>query len=258
MNDKSEVIHGAGMIYSALSRESGKEFLNSIENYFPGFTEKLMLKFNAWMPLILGDTFIASFSEHLVPNETEFGRLSMWRTYGHPNGVALILNPDAIFKNYGNIGVTISPVEYFDESGVDVAFIDAASKIRANPKPFLSYGEEVILETAFRSLRYAAVCLKHRVFKEELEWRLIASTSMYAGSLIKKEIEFIDGVPQLVLKLPINDGTSPLSFNELLSQVLVGPCAHPEVVVRALAETLSEAGFEKPYSIIKQTKIPLR
>lgn len=258
MNDSSEVIHGANLLDKALGRDSGAKLLKAIDECFDGISVELKQKINNWLPLILGDTFIASFSEHPVtPNEAEFGRLSMWRAYGHPNGVAIILNPDAVFQDYGNVGAYISSVAYMDESEVDAAFLDAANKIQNDKRTLLSLGREEALESIFKALRYAAICLKHPVFREELEWRLVASTTLYTGNLVTQEIESIGGIPQLILKLNFNKD-SPLNIEDLIREVLVGPCAYPEIIVRALAEALSSAGFKEPYSMIRQTKIPLR
>lgn len=38
-------------------------------------------------------TYITCLSEHLS-NEDNYGRLSMWRAYGHSTGIALIISPN--------------------------------------------------------------------------------------------------------------------------------------------------------------------
>ncbi|KAB2310046.1 DUF2971 domain-containing protein [Betaproteobacteria bacterium SCN2] len=259
MNDRSEVIHGAKLLFGALKREPRNEFLKALEECFPGISTEFMEMAQNWLPLILGDTFIASFSEHpATQKENDYGRLSMWRAYGAPNGVALILNPDAIFQDYGNTGAYISSVEYMDDTEVDQAFLEIANNIRKNKKLLQSFDRDEIREFSFRALRYAAVCLKHPAFHEELEWRLVASTSLYTGNLVTQSIESIGGVPQLVLKLSLQAANSDLNLKNLVKEVLLGPCAYPEVIERALWEAMTKAGFENPQAMTRRTNIPLR
>lgn len=58
----------------------------------------------------------------------------------------------------------------------------------------------------FAMLMAAATCMKHRGFIEEREWRVIYSPlvpGMYS-EFIEQRTEFINGIPQLVQKLPID------------------------------------------------------
>lgn len=259
MNDRSEVIHGANLIYNTLRRKPGIEFLNALDECFQGISDEFIQMAGNWLPLIIGDTFIASFSEHpATQKENDYGRLSMWRAYGYPNGVALVLNPDVIFQDCGNTGIYISSVEYMDEPEVDKVFLEIADNVRNNKETLLSLGREQIREFSFKALRYAAICLKHPAFHEELEWRLIASTSLYTGdlanNLVTKSIEPIGGVPQLILKLSLKE----TNLRNLVKAILIGPCAYPEVIERALWEAMIEAGFENPHTMTRRTNIPLR
>jgi len=74
MNDYSEVAHGFECLKKAWESDAGKHFRESLDRIFPDLTKTAAERFDAWLPSIRQDTYIACFSEHL-PSENKNGRL---------------------------------------------------------------------------------------------------------------------------------------------------------------------------------------
>jgi hypothetical protein len=261
MNDHSEIQYGLSKVIGAFSTNEGKELEAALEKTIAGSTDAIKKLFNTWAPLISADTFIASLSEH-PPEEDQYGRLSMWRAYGGDAGVAIVLNPEVFFNEINPLPVYTSPVAYLDASGIVAAFSRVTNGIHSNKTYVRGLGLQGLTQAIFNALRFAIICTKHPAFKEEREWRVIASPSLESHEHLQQSVEFIGGIPQTILKKRIEDqpekGIVGLHLNDFIERILIGPCEFPEIITRAIASLLEDAGVEKPYERIHVTGIPLR
>jgi len=261
MNDVREVDHGLDCLMEAYNSNVGRELEAVLDNCFQGMSTEIKSQFNAWIPGIRYDTFVTCLSEH-YSNEDRHGRLSMWRAYGGSSGVAIVINGAAMFGTSRALAAYSSPVAYLDSNGVADELKAITQRIRQNQEFVKGIGRERTKNILFHALRFSAVCTKHPAFQEEKEWRVVASPSIESSDLVPKEIEDVYGVPQLVLKIKLEDhldrGLRGLEPRDLIDRVLIGPCDHPDVVCRAFRETLTALGVPDAGNRAYGTGVPLR
>lgn len=261
MNDYSEVGHGFECLKAANDSDAGKHFREALYSIFPDLTKTAVDRFYSWLPSIRQDTYIACFSEHL-PSEDKNGRLSMWRAYGGRAGVALILKPVVLFAENDGIGVFASPVAYWTQSQVESELRRIGDRVLANCEYVRSLGRDTVEGTVFTMFKFAVLCTKHPGFAEELEWRVIASPTMYNSPLLTPAVEVVKGTPQTVQKIGLCDypdiGLSALKPDLLIDRIIIGPCDFPLVIWKALEQLLGDCGVENPGSRIAVSEIPLR
>ena len=97
MNDYREVLHGHDCLRRAWSNDSGRAFQNALDKCHPGISGEAAQEFDKHTNAIVSGSFVACFSEH-DPGEDQYGRLSMWRAYCNPTGIALVLNSTPFFQ----------------------------------------------------------------------------------------------------------------------------------------------------------------
>jgi hypothetical protein len=264
MNDFMEVQHGLQCLASTVYRtDVGKRFAVVLDQLFEGLwseTEKLL---NDCTWHLRTDTYFTCVSEHKVEEDT-LGRLSMWRAYGGTNGVALVMNnapfqaqaPSDVLKIYA------SPVAYFDAERFEEKFGEAVTNIEKEADLVRQQNREDVKARIFRVLAFAAVCTKHPGFAEELEWRVIHFPWWESSDHMTKEIEVVQGVPQPVYKIPLEDipekGLWGITIPALFDRIIIGPTRDPLAMREAFAELLAKAGVEQPYNKIFLSNIPLR
>lgn len=200
-------------------------------------------------------------SEHRA-REDERGRLSMWRAYGGRNGVAMVFNGTAMFNTSNAIGAFSSPVFYGDPEEFAEEFERAAKGIADAVDALVHLGRDVVRNALVQMLRFAALSTKHPGFQEELEWRVIASPALYDTDRLIKEIEIVNGVPQRVIKIALENAPAHdlygLDLPELIQRIIIGPCDFPLVTGQAFLEELSKAGVPNPPDRVVVSDIPLR
>ena len=262
MNDYLEVEHGfEGCLKPAYKAEPGKALNAALDACFSGLAEELKDYFNGWLPTIRADTYISSVSEHLVA-EDRHGRLSMWRAYGGPAGVALVLNGAVMFNESDVLGAYASPVAYPSPDAFASDLMGIAKNIEVEAEYVRSLGREAVKGYAFNALRFAVLCTKHPGFHEEREWRIVASPAMHPEKLPAPTVEVVRGTPQTVLKIDLQDrpeeGLVGLALPGLLNRIIIGPCEFPPIIYKALRQLLVEAGVPEPDRRIVISDIPLR
>ena len=152
MNDYREIEHGFDCLNAAYKKHSDK--LKPILNgMFPGFSDKLEEKFNAWLPSIRLDTYIACVSEH-DDSEDRHGRLSMWRAYGGMAGVAIVVNGGPFLRPSQALKAFSSPIAYRSDEGFDRDFVALIEMIDKSSDFLKSVGEEGVLNSMFSAFRY--------------------------------------------------------------------------------------------------------
>jgi len=261
MNDFTEIAHGLECVRHAYAGDAGKLFTTVLNQCYPGLGEEVKARFDAWCPSFQLNTYLTCLSEHRC-EEDRNGRLSMWRAYGGSSGVAIVLNGSPLFRESGPLGVHSSPVSYFEPLRFVEEFTHVANGMKAEANYIKSLDREMVGNAAFVMLRFAALCTKHPGFREELEWRVIASPSLHPTGRLTPSVETVRGVPQVVQKLELkNDpgaGVVGLEIPELVERIIIGPCEFSFVVYDALHTLLKAAGVTDPGKRIVTSDIPLR
>lgn len=261
MNDFMEVEHGFECLNSAYKGEPGERLQKALDACHEGLAQELLDHFNAWLPGIRHDTYIACVSEHL-PDEDKSGRLSMWRAYGGSNGVAIVINGDVMFGEGTALGAFSSPCAYWTPEQMGAELTRIAARISEHKAYVAGLERSKVKGTLFEMYRFAVLSTKHPGFSEEREWRVIASPLIHTDSLLTSAVETIRGVPQIVQKLHFENhpdkGLVGLALPDLLHRVIIGPCEFPLVIRRAIHEVLLGSGIEAPGDRIFVSDIPLR
>lgn len=260
MNDLMEIEHGLDCLRSAYAKHKDR-FSTIFERLFPDFAAKLEGHFNGWLPRFRNDTYISSMSEHDT-SEDKLGRLSMWRAYGGRCGVAVVMNQTPFFTPSDALHAYTSPVAYLDEDTFGVEFARLLDSIEERSELVSQMGEEAVFARMFEVFRAAVLCTKHPGFREEREWRIIYSPSYAASEIVEREVVSINGVPQPICKLPLENfpdgGFYGAAIPDLVERVIIGPTEFPRVVRESLIEVLRDAGVPDPDRRVFVSDIPLR
>lgn len=262
MTDYMEVSHGDQMLLQFFSQKEKKEaFCKSLNRCHPGVGEEALQFFDQWWNNIQFDIYIASISEH-DDTEDAHGRLSMWRAFGRlPARAALVIKPPAPGAAEG-LRVMLSPVAYFDYHGVENQIKKVITNVKKNIEFLQTFEKSKIKDMVFFMLVAAAVSLKHQGFREEREWRIIYIPQVHQSKFILWSIEIIDGVPQIIHKIPLQDNPdndiTGVAIPTLLDRVIIGPSQYPVTMGQAFVVALQQAGVANPASRIVASGIPLR
>lgn len=264
MNDYMEVVHGHNLLAQFfLDEDRKKTFFEALEPCGNEIAQKAVELFNQWWDRIEYNTFISSISEH-EPNEDKHGQLSMWRAYGQLSAkAAIVLNvPFEPYDSTKGLKLMFSPVAYFSYSEVERELNRVIDNIKDNIRFLVTQISQVITNAIFSTLLMAAVSLKHEGFKEEKEWRVIYLPDLNPSKLISRKIETINGVPQTVYQIPLEDNPTEhvkgVAIPQLVDRVIIGPSEYPTPIYQAFKVALEEAGVENSASRVIVSGIPLR
>lgn len=263
MNDYMEVEHGLDCLLDAYHDEPLQgRFKKVVDQQFPGLTKEVEDLFNGWLPQFKENTYITCISEH-NPSEDTHGRLSMWRAYGGRSGIALILNGHVITDGASDVlSAYTSPVGYMTAHEIKQQFETVINNIENSPTFLISLGRERVRNAIFTMLHFAVLSTKHTGFLEEKEWRVIAVPKMYGNGLLNSSIEVINGIPQRVQKIQLQDqpedGLVGLALPGLLNRIIIGPTEFPKTIREAFISLLSDIGIENPSEKVIVSGIPLR
>jgi hypothetical protein len=208
-----------------------------------------------------------SFSRHAPPEsrfaniEEKHGKLSMWRGYGGPQGVALVFNVPFGQVGKGKTMFFLSAVGYFDS--VDDHLKDIMTNIEAERVFLSSVPADWLLNTTFLMLVIAATCLKHPGFSDEDEWRLLYLPSTWKSNLVREEqVEIRLGHPEKVCKIYLSDfkqaGISGTDLDSLVDRIIVGPSEYQEEIRRYIVDALKSAGVSNADGRVQLSGIPFR
>ncbi|WP_195707900.1 MULTISPECIES: DUF2971 domain-containing protein [unclassified Brucella] len=264
MNDVSEIEHGLSRITLALSENNRLERLKAALNgCHDQLGEYSIGYFNHHLNGFLSDTYITCVSEHDAVKEDDIGRLSMWRAYGQGSiGIAIVLNKFPFLSETNYLEAFSSPVAYIGdrELGGDIETI--ISNIELNREWLSSLPEFLVKSQVFNMLKFGIICLKHKGFEEEKEWRVIHTPSVTTSSLERATVT-VSGVPQRVFKIAFKDYTSErgafdISPNSIVKRVIIGPSNYPGVIRDAVIDTLEKVGVMNAKERVVISDIPLR
>lgn len=264
MNDVSEIQHGLERINSAFSTYNRLDrFKNALNQCHAHLGERSIGYFNHHINGFLSDTYITCVSEHNASEEDEIGRLSMWRAYGQGSiGIAIVLNKLPFLSETNYLDAYSSPVAYINDKQLGDDVEDIISGIDNNRSWLSSLDEFTVITKIFTMLKFGIICLKHRGFSEEKEWRVI-HTPLSSQSPLDSETVTVSGVPQKIYKIAFKNYSGPqgefdISPNSIVKRVIIGPSNYPNVIRDAVVDTLEKVGVTDAQSRVVISDIPLR
>ncbi len=262
MNDYSEMEHGYKCLTSALSSSEGVRLRDFLDWLYPGFTDKLLTRFDIWLPTFKTGTYLTCLSEHET-SENDLGRLSMWRAYGGNNGIALVIEPASFMVEEVGLGAYSSPVTYSDETQFIYDFSHSVDKIISSERFLRLIGPEALMTNMFVVFRKHVLCTKHPGFKEEREWRVIYTPQYDESHAITSSLRCVNGVPQIVFQMPLEDRPSIglyADLSGLLHSLIVGPSQQPRTILDSFRALLQQSGYSEADAIrmVRYSGIPLR
>jgi hypothetical protein len=264
MADYMEVLHGHQMLVRFFSQQEKRDaFCKPLNNCHAGVGEEALHLFDEWWRNnIQFEIYVTSVSEH-DDSEDAHGRLSMWRAFGRvPAARAAIVTklpgPDAA----SGLGVVLVPVAYFDYENLEKELKRIVRNIKKHKIFLRSLPRDKIKDAVFLMLLNTAVSLKHEGFREEREWRIVYVPRVHQSKLLTSNTEIIEGVPQLVFKIPLKDSPDDnvvgVEVPTLLDRIIIGPTTYPIPIAHAFALALYNAGMPDGGSRVVVSNIPLR
>jgi hypothetical protein len=265
MSDFREVQHGFDILNRFFSNEANMQlFESALDGCLTGqggVGMEAIALFNRQWSDIRSQTYVACISEHR-DHEDVHGRLSMWRAFGSGARVALVFRLPLTLMVALPLNVLLNPVAYFTEQEVETEMKWAIESIRAEQQFLRGYDRSAILGMAFTTLMAAVVSLKHEGFAEEAEWRAIYSPARTPSRLICSDTVVIDGVPQVIYKLPFDKTVSPeivpLDIASVLDRVIIGPTQYAEAMKQAFVSVLQGVGITDAEDRVVVSGIPIR
>lgn len=260
MNDYREIEHGwQSLLRTYRETKAGERFKTAMDAAHTGISKEITDNFDPWVEEYRLNTFVTSISEH-EPDEDQNGRLSMWRAYGGNSGVAMVVNSTPFMTASDALGAYSSPVAYFSQAQVESHFDGIASAIESNVEFIRSIPRPQIVGMVHESYRFGMICCKHPGFAEEREWRIVYNPQRDQKKVLKKSIEFINGIAQPVYSLPLQNihGYANLEVASILDRVIIGPTQFPGALLEAFRSELAAAGVANPDSKVVFSDIPLR
>lgn len=265
MNDFLEVEHGHRCLASAWrDEESGVRLQSLLEKLKGGLSKVLADAFDQRAYERNNESYLIAICEHGngAIGEEKYGRLSMWRAYGGDTNVAIVFNNKAFMGGSDTLNAFTCPVFYCDEDGFKAEASRVADGLEANMELAHAIGPDGIVGMLQAVFHFVALSTKHPGFAEEREWRTIYSPTIFPSKIINFDVEIINGIPQKVYKLPLQNlpeqGFTGATVPELLEEIIIGPSQHAWEMRDALIEVIQEAGVEDAHSKVRCSDIPLR
>ncbi len=265
MNDFSEVQHGQACLANSWHDEQlGGKLKAVLDRLQPGLSNALADTFDNLNFDRQANSYLISISEHgsAVLNEEKYGRLSMWRAYGGNTNVAFVFNNTPFISESNALMAFTSPVLYCDETEFPTHFSEVVNNLEENFELLEAVGPNAVLQTIASAFHFAALSTKHPGFAEEKEWRVIHSPTIHSSPRIGCDIETINGAPQLVYKLKMEDypseGFVGATLPDLLEEIIIGPTQSPLPVQEAFVAKLTQAGVKDAWDKVRISDIPLR
>ena len=265
MNDFSEVHHGQDCLLNAWSNTDSCQKLKEILKLLdPKAVDQFTSAFDEEQYSRTKQSYIVSLSEHgdQELNEDEYGRLSMWRAYGGKTNIAFIFNSKPFFTDSTALNAYTSPVLYADKNQYAEHFKGVVDGLADHIDLLKDIGWQEVFKFLFAALRYSVLSTKHPGFSEEREWRVIYSPQFISSERIKEENVTLDGIPQKIYKIPLenleSEGLFGIEIPELLDKIIIGPTEFPLELKAAFVEQLAASGVENPQSKVIISGIPLR
>lgn len=264
MNDYMEVSHGHDLLVRFFQDQGRKQlFYEALQPIGNEVARQAIELFDQWWQKLQFNTFITSISEH-GPAEDIHGRLSMWRAYGQLSArAAIVVNiPFEPADATEGLKVILSPVFYFGYPEVEKELYAVIENINKHTAFLLTQGTQIIKNWVFAMFVALSVSLKHEGFKEEREWRVLYLPELYPSKLLSPTIETINGIPQTVYQIPLEDNPTErvtgTAIPQLLDRIIIGPSSYPFPMYQAFTAALEGVGVVNAGSKVIVSGIPLR
>jgi DUF2971 family protein len=263
MSDYREVQHGFDLLNTYfLDREKREEFYPALNQCGSDIGEEAVSKLNHVLNDTRLNTFIACLSEHKDSEDFE-GRLSMWRAVSaSASRVAIVLRIPKYSGAANSLNVMFSPVAYMTEPEVHTEMKKIIQNINGNVEFLKTIDRNILVAVVFTMLVAGIASLKHKGFEEEKEWRAIYFPNRRPSTLIESSIEILNGVPQIVHKLPLDKRVSPmleeLDGANIFDRLIIGPSPYPWPMYTAFVEALKGNGIPDADKRVWVSKIPIR
>jgi len=136
-----------------------------------------------------------------------------------------------------------------------------------NHKSFLERLDPDLVTSAIVSMILINVlCVKHKVFKEEREWRCVylpkCFTSETSARLIEPGVEEQVGASRNVYKMPLNAAIDPvlsdIDLSKIFDSLIIGPSKSPYATYEVFCDELKKIGVSDVESKVRVTEIPVR
>jgi hypothetical protein len=125
-----------------------------------------------------------------------------------------------------------------------------------------SVDRQTVVGAVFTMLLAGVTCLKHEGFAEEREWRAIYSPRRLPSPLVESSTEVVNGIPQIVHKIPLDAGVSPvlaeLDLSRMFDRLIIGPSQYPLAMYEAFTQVLKAAGVADAEHRVLISGIPIR
>lgn len=256
--------HGFTILQKFFSdKDKLKMFTDSVNVCADGAADEAIRLFNGWWNSIQFNTFVASISEHDA-GEDYHGRLSMWRAFGGNTArVALVFNVPSASQAAINLNLRFCPVAYLTDDEQKDLIPEVVKNIRKDVQFLQSVGKQEMVGWIFSMLLVGVTCLKHEGFQEEREWRVVHCPDFDVKSkLITSSVEPINGIPQLIYKLPLDKSIDPIlediDFSKIFDRLIIGPSQFSIAMSAAFVNALSEIGVPEASKKVFASHIPIR
>mgnify|MGYP001187441472 CR=1 FL=1 len=278
MNDFSEINCGRELFIDFFTNENNKHRLNNIIKKLDNnaTVEDFYKICDYYIETLEHKIFISCFSEHDT-NDTR-GKLSMWRGYANGHGAALVINPSFLDEQthvpnylFFTVPVIYNQDKYIDNFKTILKLLETDDIINKIKNIYQNniYGFFYVLSIIFCC---HIVSFKHEGFEEEKEWRIVlwhysSDTENTKENTIKndrnidikKTIETIRGIPQIVYKIPLKSfNFIPNTNNALLNKIIIGPNSNIDVLKETFTTLLSINNVNNPEDYIVASDIPFR
>lgn len=265
MNDFSEISHGQRCLEHAWRQTSHGQRLQALLNRRKdGLANELIQLFDEHFFARHNSTYLMSISEHdPIENPGEkLGRLSMWRAYGGSTNVAMVFNSAPLFADSNSLNAFASPVLYATEDEFALEFTRMVEGLEKNFSLIEVADPTIFLNQIYFALHMTVLSTKHPGFAEEREWRILHSPTLWPSERINYDVISVNGVPQKVYKIRLenhpDDGFVGATLPEVLEEIIIGPTQYPYPIYDALVHELGKAGVSHPENKVTTSNIPLR
>ncbi|HJT42864.1 MAG TPA: hypothetical protein VJ750_05110 [Rhizomicrobium sp.] len=264
MADYGEVQHGYRLLTTYFRQpEKHTAFFAAMDSICPDIARAAFAAFDQWWSTIRTNTYITSVSEHGSSKEDQFGRLSMWRSFGagQPR-VALVFSIPWESQASLALNMTFGPVSYLAEFAAHGNLDLCVAKVKQEADWLRAVPADQFRAALFQMLATTVCCQKHEGFWEEREWRGVYLHGFGHPTLLERSSEVIGGLPQPIFKIPLDASVSPhlidLDLTNSLSRIIIGPTSYSWVVYEAFVEALSGAGISEPQAKVWASNLPIR
>ena len=263
MNDYSEVQHGHESLNTFFKHSGNRSaFCDALDRCHDGVAEEALQLYDDWLKDTKLNTYVACVSEHRA-SEDSHGRLSMWRGFAHSTtGVALVIKLPIAPLTAHTLGIVLSPAFYWTQDELSVEMHQAITNMRMQNDFIKSIDRQLLVNSVFQMLTNIAVCLKHPVFQEELEWRIIYYPRKTILPPMKYATKCIRGVPQRIYELPLDGGKEgelkDISIEPILDRIIIGATQYTWPVFQSFSDALTTAGMPLEKVPICLSQIPIR